>query len=114
MLRGGITGVIKLAGMCEAVGMRCELHMSGFGNLQVFGATSEDVCEYYERGLLGPGARYDAAPAYLKSPCGPLTPDGFVEMPSAPGLGYEIRWDYVEEHRLPDAAVEPVAPLHPR
>ena len=35
--------------------MRCEIHMSGFGNLQVLGATSEDVCEYYERGLLGPG-----------------------------------------------------------
>lgn len=114
VLRGGITGVMKLAGMCEAVGMRCELHMSGFGNLQVLGATSDDVCEYYERGLLGPGARYDTAPPYLHAPCDPLTPDGFVEIPSAPGLGYEIRWDYIEEHRLPDVAVEPVAPLHPR
>lgn len=94
--------------------MRCELHMSGFGNLQVLGATSEDVCEYYERGLLGPRARYDSAPPYLKTPCDPLTPDGYVEIPSAPGLGYEIRWDYIESHRLPDAAVEPVAPLHPR
>ncbi|BBY39616.1 hypothetical protein MMAN_37500 [Mycobacterium mantenii] len=42
VLRGGISGVMKLAGMCEAVGIRCELHMSGFGNLQVLGATSED------------------------------------------------------------------------
>ncbi|OBI47783.1 enolase C-terminal domain-like protein [Mycobacterium sp. E787] len=114
VLRGGITGVMKLAGMCEAVGMRCELHMSGFGNLQVLGATSEDVCEYYERGLLGPGVRYDAAPPYLDAPCDPLGPDGFVELPQAPGLGYLIRWDYIDAHRLPVSTAEPVAPLHPR
>jgi L-alanine-DL-glutamate epimerase-like enolase superfamily enzyme len=55
VLRGGITGATKLAAACDAFGLRCELHMSGFGNLQVLGATTEDVCEYYERGLLGPG-----------------------------------------------------------
>ena len=48
--------------------MRCEAHMSGFGNLQVLGATGEDVCEYYERGLLAPGVDYDAIPGYLKAP----------------------------------------------
>ncbi len=114
VLRGGITGVMKLAGMCEAVGLRCELHMSGFGNLQVLGATSDDVCEYYERGLLGPGVRYDSAPPYLEAPCDPLSQDGFVDLPLAPGLGYQILWDYIESHRLPDVPVEPVAPLHPR
>jgi L-alanine-DL-glutamate epimerase-like enolase superfamily enzyme len=114
VLRGGVTGVMKLAGMCEAVGMRCELHMSGFGNLQVLGATSEDVCEYYERGLLGPGARYDAVPPYLEASCDPLGPDGLVDLPQAPGLGYQIRWDYIEDHRLPDTTAEPVAPMHPR
>ncbi|WP_255731233.1 enolase C-terminal domain-like protein [Mycobacterium kiyosense] len=113
VLRGGITGVMKLAGMCEAVGMRCELHMSGFGNLQVLGATSEDVCEYYERGLLGPGARYEAPP-YLEAACDPLDSAGFVAVPATPGLGYQIRWDYIEAHRLPDTQVEAVAPLHPR
>lgn len=33
---------MKTAALCEAFGVRCELHMSGFGNLQVLGATSED------------------------------------------------------------------------
>lgn len=105
---------MKTTGMCEAFGMRCELHMSGFGNLQILGATSEDVCEYYERGLLGPGVRYDRPPAYLEAPCDPLSPDGFVDLPRAPGLGYQIRWDYIEAHRLPDTQVEPAAPLHSR
>lgn len=44
----------------------------------------------------------------------PLGPDGFVELPAAPGLGYQIRWDYIDDHRVPHTAVEPVAPLHPR
>jgi len=114
VLRGGITGAMKTAALCEAFGIRCELHMSGFGNLQVLGATSEDVCEYYERGLLAPGVDYDATPPYLTSSCDPLSPDGFVAVPTSPGLGYEIDWRYIEEHRLPDATAEPIAPLHPR
>ena len=114
VLRGGITGAMKMAAICEAFGMQCELHMSGFGNLQVLGATSDDVCEYYERGLLGPGVDYDATPPYLAAPCDPMSRDGLVTVPPAPGLGYEIRWDYIHDHRVPDTPAEAIAPLHPR
>ena len=74
VLRGGITGAMKTAAVAEAFGVRCEPHMSGFGNLQFLGATSEDVCEYYERGLLAPGVDYDATPAYLEQPAMQWTP----------------------------------------
>lgn len=114
VLRGGITGVMKMAAVCDAFGLRCELHMSGFGNLQVLGATSEDVCEYYERGLLGPGVDYDGVPPYLEAPCDPLGDDGMVTVPRSPGLGYEIKWDYIEENRLERIPADAVAPLHPR
>ena len=57
VLRGGVTGCLKTAALCEAFGVRLEIHMAGFGNLQVLGATSEDTCRYYERGLLAPGDR---------------------------------------------------------
>jgi Enolase C-terminal domain-like len=40
VLRGGTTGAMKMAATCDAFGIRCELHMSGFGNLQVLGATA--------------------------------------------------------------------------
>ena len=59
--RGGITGARKTAIVCEAFGVRCEIHMSGFGNLQVLGATSEDTSEYYEKGLLAPGVDYEGS-----------------------------------------------------
>jgi L-alanine-DL-glutamate epimerase-like enolase superfamily enzyme len=114
VLRGGITGAMKMAATCDAFGIRCELHMSGFGNLQVLGATTEDVCEYYERGLLGPGARYETTPPYLTVPCDPLDDDGFVTVPQGPGLGYDIDWGYIDDHRVSDTAAEAIAPLHPR
>jgi L-alanine-DL-glutamate epimerase-like enolase superfamily enzyme len=100
VLRGGITGCHKMAAICEAYGVRCELHMSGFGNLQVLGATSEDVCEYYERGLEAPGLDYEAPLPYLEENCDPLDADGFVGVPQEPGLGYRIKWGYVEQNRL--------------
>jgi L-alanine-DL-glutamate epimerase-like enolase superfamily enzyme len=105
VLRGGITGVVKAVAVCEAFGVRCEIHMSGFGNLQVLGATSEDTCEYYERGLEAPGygpygEDYDAPAPYLKEICDPLDADGYVAVPLAPGLGYVLDWDYINEHRL--------------
>ncbi len=100
VLRGGITGVKKAVAVCEAYGVRCEIHMSGFGNLQILGATSEDICEYYERGLEAPGVDCETPPPYLEALCDPLESDGCVPVPQEPGMGYRIRWDYVEEHRL--------------
>lgn len=100
VLRGGLTGVRKMAAVCEAYGVRCELHMSGFGNLQALGAISEDISEYYERGLEAPGLDYEACPPYWKEICDPLDSEGYVRLPQEPGLGYQINWDYIEENRL--------------
>jgi L-alanine-DL-glutamate epimerase-like enolase superfamily enzyme len=98
VVRGGITGARKTAIVCEAYGIRCEMHMAGWGNLQVCGATSEDTSEYYEKGLLAPGVDYDAPHPYLKSICDKLDPDGYITMPKAPGMGYEIVWDYINDN----------------
>jgi L-alanine-DL-glutamate epimerase-like enolase superfamily enzyme len=100
VLRGGVTGVRKLAAVCEAYGVKCEIHMSGFANLQLLGATSEDVCEYYERGLLAPGVDYDTPLPYLDAIADPLDQDGYVHLPQEPGMGYRINWEYIHEHRL--------------
>lgn len=99
VLRGGVTGCLKTAAVCEAFGVRLEIHMAGFGNLQVLGATSEDTCRYYERGLLAPGIDYETPEPYLQELCDPLDADGCVRVPMQPGMGYRIDWDYIREHR---------------
>ena len=100
VLRGGITGAKKMAAVAEAFGVKCEMHMSGFANLQILGSTSEDVCEYYERGLLAPGVDYETPPPYLEAIGDPMDVEGYVHLPQEPGLGYRIIWDYIEENRI--------------
>jgi L-alanine-DL-glutamate epimerase-like enolase superfamily enzyme len=102
--RGGVTGARKTAIVAEAFGVRCEMHMAGFGNLQVCGATSEDTSEYYEKGLLAPGVDYDAPHPYLGSNCDVIDADGYVSLPQGPGMGYDIKWDYIDDN-LVDADV---------
>lgn len=100
VLRGGITGCHKMVAICEAFGVKCEMHMAGWGNLQILGSTSEDVCEYYERGLEGLGAEYDQPLPYLEALCDPMDSEGYVHISQEPGMGYRINWDYIEAHRL--------------
>ncbi|MCZ6633513.1 MAG: enolase [bacterium] len=100
VLRGGITGVKKMVSVCEAYGLKCEIHMAGFANLQILAATSEDTCEYYERGLLAPGVDYDTPQPYLEAICDPMDENGYVHVPQEPGMGYKINWDYIEENKI--------------
>jgi L-alanine-DL-glutamate epimerase-like enolase superfamily enzyme len=106
VVRGGITGARKTAIVAEAYGLRCEMHMAGWGNLQVLGATSEDTSEYYEKGLLAPGVDYDAPHPYLKNTCDRIDSEGFVHMPKGPGMGYEIEWDYIDDNLIDPLALE--------
>ncbi len=62
------------------------------------GRPREDTSEYYEKGLLAPGVDYDAPHPYLAKTCDRLDPDGYVNLPKAPGLGYEIVWDYINDN----------------
>jgi L-alanine-DL-glutamate epimerase-like enolase superfamily enzyme len=97
---GGITAVKKCMDLCEAYGVKCELHGGGFGHLQMLGATSPKLSEWYERGLLGPGFDYEQPRPPLKRICDPLDGEGNVLIPQTPGLGMELDWDYIEENRV--------------
>lgn len=95
--RGGLTGCRKTAIVCEAFGIKCEIHMAGWGNLQAMGATSEDTSEYYEKGLLAPGAEYDAPHPYLHRNCDPIDAGGMITLPLKPGCeaGYKAAHDAI-------------------
>ena len=76
--------------------------MSGFGNLQVLGATSEDTSEYYEKGLLAPvwESTTNTPPPYLGANCDVIDGDGYVTLPSGPGMGYDVQWDFIEDNLI--------------
>ena len=96
---GGITPLVKTAHLCEAFGMRMEVHGSGAANLQVL-CSMGIPGEYYERGLLHPFYDYDATPPWLLAPVDPLDSEGCVTVSQLPGLGMQINFDYIAENRL--------------
>ena len=98
---GGITSIVKTAHLCEAFGMRLELHGGGAGTLQALGAMTIPG-EFYERGLLHPQLDYDAERPWLRTPVDAIDADGNVRVPVGPGLGEDIDWGYVREHIVQD------------
>lgn len=85
----GITPLLKIAHVCEAFSMRCQLHRGEVPNLHVGLAISN--CTYVEQ--IVPETAFHFC---LKTP--PIVPDadGYVTPPPGPGLGYDIDWAEVE------------------
>ena len=98
--QGGIVAAMKTVHLYEAFGQQCEIHVGGFANLAVLGATSEETCKYYERGLTAPDIDRDALEAYLLEPCDPLDDEGYVQIPQGPGLGIKLNWDYINDNQI--------------
>ena len=97
---GGITACKRAVDVYESFGVPCEMHGGWFPNSAILGATTDETCLFYERGLLRPDFDYDATPAYLNSPCDPMDNEGNVLLPQGHGLGYDFNWDYIDDNRL--------------
>ena len=112
---GGLTACLKTAAMCQACGMRLEIHSTASVqyNLQVLGATSEDLCMWLEDYDLEPesGAKCVSANAqipaaggrrapYLKGLLPKVDQHGYAHIPHAPGMGMDVDWQYVDTHRV--------------
>ena len=95
---GGITPMLKVSHLAEAHGLDCEIHGNGAANLSL--CMTAPNCTYYERGLLHPFLDYDQPALYLNAICDPMDAEGYVHAPSLPGLGDDINFDYIKEHRL--------------
>jgi L-alanine-DL-glutamate epimerase-like enolase superfamily enzyme len=97
----GITGVIKLAHACEALGIDIEFHGPGPAQRQCMAAVRNT--NYYEMGLLHPKAPASGdIPLYkdgYRDTLDAIDERGHVPVPQGPGLGVEIDWDWVAAHR---------------
>jgi len=96
---GGITPLMKIAHLCESFGVRMEVHGGGPGNLHVLCAMGIPG-EYYERGLLHPFLDYESQTPWLNEIVDPMDSEGYVHVSQKPGLGWDINWDYIREHRV--------------
>ncbi|MCK5212362.1 MAG: mandelate racemase [Dehalococcoidia bacterium] len=96
----GITGAIKIAHLCEALGLDVQFHACGPAHRAVISAVRNT--HMYEMALIGPGMPNMVPPVYT---CGysdqpeNLGADGCVPVPDGPGLGVTYDWDFIKRNR---------------
>lgn len=96
----GITGAMKLAHLCEAMGTDIQLHAAGPAHRICMSAIRNT--HLYEMALVGPGMANVIAPVYT---CGysdqpeALGADGCVPVPDGPGLGVSYDRGFIEAHK---------------
>ncbi len=96
----GITGALKIAHLCEALGLDVQMHACGPAHRAVIAAIRNT--HFYEMALVGPGMPNLVPPVYT---CGysdqpeDLGSDGCVPVPDGPGLGVQYDWDFIERNR---------------
>jgi hypothetical protein len=96
-LDGGITALMKIAHLAESFGLDVEIHLGGHAHLHCMSAIRNT--NYYEHGLLHPQFEWRAGKGLQKN-VDQVDSDGMVEVPDGPGLGFEVDWEYIEEHQL--------------
>lgn len=96
---GGITPLIKTVHLCESFNIGVELHGNTLGNLHVLGAMGIPG-EYYERGLHHPFLDYEVPMPWFNKIYDEMDDEGFVALPTAPGMGWDINHDYIAEYSV--------------
>ena len=97
----GITGALKIAHFCEALGLDLQFHACGPAHRAVIAATRNT--HFYEMALVGPAMPNAVPPVYT---CGytdqpeAVGPDGCVPVPQGPGLGVTYDWPFIDHHRV--------------
>jgi len=101
----GVTGALKIAHLAEAHGLRCEIHCTTMGfmdmaNLHVSCAIRN--CEYFELLVPEEPFRFPMKDAY------PIDAHGVAHVPQKPGVGVELDWEAIDracvEHKTSKAA----------
>ena len=104
----GITGMMKVAHACEALGLDIELHGPGPAQRQCMASIRNT--NYYEMGLLHPNAPASHDEHLYKDGyrdgLDAIDDKGHVPVPQKPGLGVEIDWDWIAKRRTGMAVYE--------
>ena len=92
--KGGFTGVLKTAHICEAYGMMCAIHGGSIASLHA--ACAIYNTKYFER--LVPETYY--APPGIKDASTEVDSEGYAQPWDEPGLGIQVDWEWVDKHTI--------------
>jgi L-alanine-DL-glutamate epimerase-like enolase superfamily enzyme len=92
--KGGLTGVMKTAHICEGYGVMCAIHGGSIACLHA--ACAIYNTKYFER--LVPETYY--SPPGIKDAATEIDSEGYARPWDKPGLGLEIDWDWVNKHTV--------------
>jgi L-alanine-DL-glutamate epimerase-like enolase superfamily enzyme len=92
--KGGFTGVMKTAHICEGYGVMCAIHGGSITCLHA--ACAIYNTKYFER--LVPETTY--APPGIRDASTEIDGDGYARPWDAPGLGIQVDWDWVMKHAV--------------
>ena len=95
-IKAGITGLRKASAMCAAAGMNLEIHalhssLLDIANLHV--ACSVRNCEFFE-------LHHEMFRFALKGAPLDIDADGCLHLPTGPGLGVELDWDWIDDNTV--------------
>jgi L-alanine-DL-glutamate epimerase-like enolase superfamily enzyme len=99
----GITGTIKIAHFCEALGLDVQLHAVGPAHRLCMSAMRNTM--FYEMALIGPDMPNMVGPVYAcdySDQQEDLPADGCVPVPDGPGLGVVYDWGFVDANQTND------------
>ena len=104
VIKGGITGMMKIAHLAEAYGMTCEVHdaynaMGNVASLHMIMAIPN--CDWFEVLTFNAAGVHDLEHlSYgLATPI-EIDADGFVHAPTRPGLGFDVDWELIDSAKL--------------
>ena len=104
---GGITGAMKVAHAAEGFGLDVEFHGGGLAHRHCIAAVRNT--NYYELGLLHPlihQTKPPIRPPEFTDELENIDENGHVPVPQGPGIGVEMDWDYIENHRVDGVVYE--------
>ncbi|KKC35020.1 hypothetical protein WH87_17775 [Devosia epidermidihirudinis] len=91
--KGGFTGSMKIAQLCDSFGIRAQVHGMGHANAQLCAAIRNN--DFYEQIVI------NEEQIRGLDKLGPLSiQDGYLEVSDKPGLGFEHDWDDLDRVAL--------------
>jgi L-alanine-DL-glutamate epimerase-like enolase superfamily enzyme len=104
VIKGGITGMTRIAHLAEAYRLSCEVHtaynaLNNVASLHVIMASPN--CDWFEVLAFNPAGRYglEHLSYGLARPI-EIDAEGYVHAPTEPGLGFGVDWELIESAPL--------------